>query len=227
MVKWEWMETLYRDEWMLVLDKPAGLPVLPDGWEADAPYVVRLVEQDVGKVWVVHRLDKVTSGVLVFALTAEAHRRLSMLFEKHEAEKVYHALVNGSPPWDQKTAKHPLRANVGHKHRTQVNDRMGKASETHFHVLERFAAQGLVEAKPVTGRTHQVRAHLYALGHPLLGDELYGGPETQLISRPALHAYSLAFNHPESGQLMDFKAPYPADFEAALRSLRGQRPQPT
>lgn len=214
------METLFRDDWLLVVDKPAGLPVLPDGWEPDAPYLIKLVEQSVGKVWVVHRLDKVTSGVLLFALTAESHRRMSILFEQHAAEKIYHALGNGSPAWNDKSAKHPLRANVGHKHRTQVNDRSGKPSETHFRILERFPGHVLVEARPVTGRTHQVRAHMCALGHPLIGDELYGAPPTELIARPALHAYSLTFSHPESGQRMVFKAPYPADFEAALRSLR-------
>jgi len=214
------METLYRDDWLLVLDKPAGLPVLPDGWEPDAPYLVKLVEQEQDKVWVVHRLDKFTSGVLLLARTAEAHRRLSVLFEMHEAQKIYHGIANGIPGWDGKTARHPLRANVGHKHRTQVNDRHGKASETRFRVLERFAAHVLLEASPVTGRTHQVRAHLSALGHPLVGDVLYGAPVTSLIARPALHAFSLALKHPETDQRLVLQAPYPADFAKALAALR-------
>jgi RluA family pseudouridine synthase len=225
MVKYSFVETLYRDDWLLVVDKPAGLPVLPDGWEAEAPYLLQLVEQIAGKVWVVHRLDKGTSGVLVFALTAESHRRLSMLFEQHLAEKIYHAIANGTPAWEQKSARHPLRANVGHKHRTQVNDRIGKPSETHLRVLERFTAHVLVEARPVTGRPHQVRAHMSALGHPLLGDVLYGAPPTGLISRPALHAYSLKLSHPGTGQPLLFEAPYPADFEAAVRSLRARAQQ--
>lgn len=214
------MQILYRDEWMLVVDKPAGLPVLPDGWEADAPYLVKLLEPTEGKLWVVHRLDKVTSGVLLLARTAEAHRRLSLLFERHEAEKIYHGIANGSPSWDEKIARHPLRANVGHKHRTQVNDRAGKPSETRFRILERFPAHAVVEARPVTGRTHQVRAHLSALGHPLLGDSLYGAPATQVIERAALHAYSLGLKHPETSQPLVFQAEYPVDFGGALLILR-------
>jgi RluA family pseudouridine synthase len=218
------METLYRDDWLLVLDKPAGLPVLPDGWEPDAPYLVKLVEQDEGKVWVVHRIDKFTSGVLLLARTAEAHRSMSAQFERHQAEKIYHAIVNGNPRWESKSAKHRLRANVGHKHRTQIDNRRGKASETRFRMIERFAAHALLEARPVTGRTHQVRAHLYAVGHPLLGDALYSAPATQLIGRPALHAYTLTVEHPETGQRMMFKASYPEDFAEALRALSSKMP---
>jgi 23S rRNA-/tRNA-specific pseudouridylate synthase len=110
------MKILYKDEHLLVVDKPAGLPVLPDGWEEDAPYLVKLLEEKYGKIFIVHRLDKITSGVMVFARDAETHRALSLQFEDREAEKTYHALVEGTPKWEEKTARHPLRANVGHKH---------------------------------------------------------------------------------------------------------------
>jgi len=213
------MEILYSDADLFVINKPAGLSVLPEGWDKDASYLVKLLEVKYGKVWVVHRIDKITSGVMVFALTAEAHRDLNIQFEKHQVEKVYHAIVNGIPAWEQKTTKFPLRVNVGHKHRTMVDNKNGMRSETHLNVIKRYQAQALVEARPLTGRTHQVRVHAYALGYPLLGDVLYSAPETDLIARPALHAYSLSFTHPLSNEHITFTAPYPQDFKDALKKL--------
>ena len=216
------MHILFADEHILIVNKPADLSVLPEGWEKDAPYLVRILEEKYEKIWVVHRIDKITSGVIVFALTAEAHRSLNIQFEKHEVEKVYHALVNGLPKWEEKITKFPLRINVGHKHRTMVDNRNGVRSETRFKLLERYQASALVEASPMTGRTHQIRVHAYALGHPLLGDILYSAPETDLIARPALHAYSLTLRHPETGKSLTFQADYPNDFMNALRLLRGK-----
>ncbi|HET9587678.1 MAG TPA: RluA family pseudouridine synthase [Anaerolineales bacterium] len=212
------MKILHEDQHLLVVDKPAGLPVLPDGWEKDAPYLVKMLEEKHGKLWIVHRLDKSTSGVIVFARDPETHGALNLQFEIHQIEKVYHAIVEGNPKWEEKTARHPLRANVGHKHRTMVDNKNGKPSETHFRVLKRGQAAALVEAKPVTGRTHQVRVHAYTLGHPLLGDLLYSAEETEIIQRPALHAHSLILTLNE--ERMTFKAPYPNDFRAALESLK-------
>src|SRR5688572_15270370 len=220
------MKILHEDKHLLVVNKPAGLPVLPDGWEKDAPYLVKMLEEEYGKVWIAHRLDKSTSGVMVFARDAETHRALNMQFENHQAEKVYRAIIQGNPKWGERTAKHPLRANVGHKHRTMVDDKNGKPSETRFKVLKRFQAhpeQGrgdtaLIEARPMTGRTHQIRVHAYALGYPLLGDILYGAEETEIIARPALHAYSLRIEM--NGEHKLFKASYPDDFRAALEALK-------
>ena len=218
------MKILYEDEHLLVLDKPAGLSVLPDGWEKDAPYLVRFLEEQYGKIFIVHRLDKITSGVMVFARDAETHRALSIQFESREAEKTYHAIVEGNPKWEEKIARHPLRANVGHKHRTMVDNKNGKHSETRFRVIKRYQARpeqgrgelALIEAKPMTGRTHQIRVHAYALGHPLVGDVLYGAQEAYGIARPMLHAQSLSFLHPATNQRVRFTAPHPADFDEAL-----------
>jgi RluA family pseudouridine synthase len=211
------MEIIYKDEHILVIDKPAGIPVLPDGWEQDAPYLVKMLEEEYGKLWVVHRLDKGTSGVMIFARDAESHRALNTQFENHEAMKTYHAIVEGNPKWDEKVTKFPLRANVGKKHRTAVDDKNGKPAETHFRVIKRYQEAALVEAKPMTGRTHQIRVHAYALGHPLVGDVLYSAQETHLITRPALHAQSLSFVHPVTNERMRLAAPHPADFENALK----------
>ena len=227
------MEIIYKDEHILVINKPAGLSVLPEGWEPDAPYLVKSLEEEYEKIWVVHRLDKFTSGVLVFALNAEAHRALNIQFEKHETEKIYRAITVGAPPWKERITKFPLRVNVGHKHRTMVDNKKGVRAETKFKVLnwnssitdELFLADdaegmALVEARPMTGRTHQIRVHAYALGYPLLGDTLYSSPETDIIARPALHAYSLSFNHPVSNERVSFTAPYPTDFKKALERLK-------
>lgn len=209
---------LYSDDSLLVVDKPAGLATIAEGWEHDALCLRDLLEAKYSRVWVVHRLDKVTSGVIVFARTAEAHRTLSLLFESRAVTKTYHAILNGIPAWDEHTARHPLRADAGHSHRTVVDTKRGKSAATSFRVRARFVAHSLIEAFPETGRTHQIRAHLAALGFPILADTLYGAPSTDLIARPALHAYSLEFSF--SGKPFSFTAPYPPDFENTLQKLR-------
>ena len=212
------MHIIHIDEHVIILNKPAGLPVLPDGWEKDSEYLVKMLEEKYDKIFIVHRLDKITSGVMVFARDAETHRALNMQFEHHEAQKIYHAIVEGSPKWEEKITKFPLHANVGHKHRTIVDDKNGKPSETRFKVLKRYQSSALVEAMPMTGRTHQIRVHASALGHPLLGDVLYGASETDLSPRPALHAQSLTIEL--NGQRETFSAPYPGDFRATLERLK-------
>ena len=213
------MKIIHVDDHILILDKPAGFPVLPDGWEKDAPYLVKMLEEEYGKIFIVHRLDKVTSGVMIFARTADAHRVLNIQFEDREAEKVYHAIVEGEPKWNEKITKFPLLANVGKKHRTVVNDQKGKPSETRFRKLKQYRAGALVEAKPMTGRTHQIRVHAAALGHPLMGDSLYDASETDIISRPALHAHSLTITHPVTSERLIFKTERPDDFVSALERL--------
>ncbi len=213
------MALIHIDTDVLILNKPAGLSVLPDGWDKDSPYLVKTLEEEHGKIFVVHRLDKTTSGVMIAARSAEAHRALNIQFERHEIEKIYHAITVGVPRWDEKVTKFPLRVNVGHKHRTMVDDHNGVRAETRLRILRRGPSNVLLEAQPMTGRTHQIRVHAYALGYPLLGDVLYSAPETDLIARPALHAYALTFTHPATNERMTFTAPYPPDFENALARL--------
>jgi len=211
------MDVIHLDDQIIVINKPAGLSVLTDGWEPDTPYLVKMLEEKFEKIWIVHRLDKITSGVMVFARTADAHRELNGQFERHEVEKIYHAIVEGNPVWEEKVCKMLLRTNVGHKHRTAIDHKRGKPAETHFKVLKRGQAQALLEARPMTGRTHQIRAHLSALGYPLLGDVLYGASESRLITRPALHALSLAFTHPDSGERITYTVPYPKDIQQLMK----------
>jgi len=213
------MKIIYEDTRLIVVDKPAGLSVLPDGWEKDSEYLVKMLEERYGRIFIVHRLDKITSGVMVFARDAETHRALNIQFENHDAQKTYHAILEGNPKWEEKVAKHPLRANVGHKHRTMVDDKNGKPSETRFRVIKRYPESALVEAKPMTGRTHQIRVHAYALGHQLVEDVLYGARDRYGLPHPMLHAQSLSFIHPATNEKVKFSAPHPADFEDALKNL--------
>ncbi len=212
------MEILHHDAALLVANKPPGIAAVPGGWGESEPSLIEILEAEFGKLWIVHRLDKVTSGVILFARSAAAHRTLSLLFETRSVHKVYHAIVCGAPPWDEQTACLPLRVNVGHSHKTVVDHNRGKLSETSFSVRERFEGYVLLEARPVTGRTHQVRAHATALGFPIASDTLYCATGTSLISRPALHAFSLEFEY--DGESFTLTAPYPEDFNMALEKLR-------
>jgi RluA family pseudouridine synthase len=194
-------------------------------------------------LWIVHRLDRQTSGTLVLARTAETHRVLNAQFQERQVTKTYHALVNGTPAWQEQVAELALLRDGDRRHRTIIDDLRGKPSITHLRVLERFARHTLLEALPKTGRTHQIRAHLAALGFPIVADALYRGgnslslanlqgqhaprktPEP-LIERVALHALSLVIVHPASNEPMRFTAPYPADLNEALSCLRtiGSKP---
>lgn len=214
---------LWVDAALLVINKPAGMLAMPDGYDPSLPHLRAVLEPAFGRLWMVHRLDRQTSGVLVLARSAEAHRHLNAQFEQHTVEKVYHALVYGSPTWDALRVDLPLRASVGRRKRTAVDWERGKQATTQLQVLKRGEALTLVAARPETGRTHQIRAHLAAIGHPIAGDELYS-PKTLPVrfafDRPMLHAVSIRLTHPVTGERMFFEAPYPADFEAALRQFQ-------
>jgi RluA family pseudouridine synthase len=232
---------LFRDDDLLVVDKPSGWLSLPDRYDPDAPVVLRDLKEGEGELFVVHRLDKDTSGVLIFARNAEAHRALSEAFETRTVAKTYEAIVRGSPTWDEESCDLPLKVDGDRKHRTIVDAGRGKASRTVFVVRERFRGSGFsaahVEARPETGRTHQIRVHLAALGYPVLCDPFYGSPEPlllskvkgkwkgdawserPLISRTALHASVAEFPHPRTGELTRVEAPLPKDMRAALTQL--------
>ena len=217
---------LYIDDHLLVVAKPAGLPTLVDGYHPEAPFLVGILKETYPALWVVHRLDRQTSGVIVFARTAAAHRSLNTQFEQRQATKTYHALVHGSPAWDTQTVHLPLRPDGDRRHRTVVDPQDGKPAETDLLVLERFERFALLQATPHTGRTHQIRAHLAALGHPIVSDPLYGGAELPALPRLGLHACSLKLLHPVSAEELEFTAPYPQDMERAIDSLR-QPPEST
>jgi len=214
------IDVIFEDEQILVVNKPAGLSVLPEGWDKDALNLLKILTIAHGKLWTIHRLDKTTSGVMIFARNASTHRSMNTQFEHHEVLKIYHAILVGIPNWVEMKTAQPLRLNSGHFHRTVVDLATGKKSETNFKVLITIDAHSLVEVNPKSGRTHQIRAHAAALGFPILGDKIYGSPKTDIIQRPALHAKRITFSHPGTGQPEEFSAPYPDDFEAALRKLQ-------
>lgn len=230
---------LFKDRDLLVINKPAGLLVLPDGYDPEAMHLKDMLIPEFGELWIVHRLDRQTSGVLLIARTAEAHRALNLQFENRQVTKVYHALVSGVPEWTRQTVELPLRADGDRRHRTVVDRHQGKDASTHFRVLERFGDYALIAVAPRTGRTHQIRVHLAALEHPIVVDDLYGDgqglylsqfkrsynasghkPERPLLDRLGLHAFSLDFAHPRRKRNMTFQVPYPKDFAAALLQLR-------
>ncbi|MFN3307880.1 MAG: RluA family pseudouridine synthase [Anaerolineales bacterium] len=216
---------LYSDEHLLVINKPPGLRVLPDGYHPEIEHVRSVLEPYYGRLWIVHRLDKETSGVLLLARTAQAHRALNLQFDRRLVEKVYHALVLGNPPWEQLTIDRPLQVNGDRHHRTVVDFERGKAAVTFCQRLETFSGCALLSIQPKTGRTHQIRAHLAYLGHPILGDRLYGCAPTEsslplFTERLALHSQKLAIHHPQNGQRLWLEAPYPPDFQGWLKQLQ-------
>jgi RluA family pseudouridine synthase len=235
---------LYADAALLAVNKPAGLLALPDRYDRDLPHLKGVLEPAFGPWWIVHRLDRDTSGVVVLARTEEAHRALNASFAGRETCKVYHALVVGVPSWAERTVELALVPDGDRRHRTVVGARRGKPSVTRFRVLERFRGYTLVEAIPRTGRTHQIRVHLAAQGLPTVADALYGdgaglflsaikrgykrgstarergAGERPLLSRLGLHAFEIAVPHPLTQERLSVKAPYPKDFGIALRQLR-------
>lgn len=211
---------LYVDEALVVANKPAGLPTLVDGYHPEAPYLLGLLQANYGRLWVVHRLDRYTSGVVLFARHPTAHRHLNHQFEKRRVEKTYYALVHGEPLWESQGINLPLRPDGDRRHRTVVDWEKGKPSQSTVRVVERFSAAALLEVVPHSGRPHQIRAHLAAVGHPLVGDALYGGAPLAGLERPALHAWRLALRHPTDDQWVTFCAPLPEDISQALNHLR-------
>ena len=229
---------LFEDEHVIAFDKPAGLLVAPDRWDKTAANLIQIVHQKLSpQIFNVHRLDRETSGVLVCTKTERALRRLCRDFEEHRLSKRYICLVRGNPPWaDHEVSLRlmPDPQRPGHMLGVQHG---GKPARTRFHVLETWRGYALVEAVPLTGRTHQIRVHLASTGHPLVADRFYGDghglllselkrgykhkaePERPLMGRLALHAESLTFAHPATGATMTVRAPYPHDFTLALKYL--------
>ena len=232
---------LHTDEHLVVVNKPANLLSVPDRYDPDLPNLTAVLGQRYGgKIFAVHRLDRPTSGVIVFARDAAAHRELNRQFEEREVDKVYYAIVEGQPPLGEEVEiDEPIARNPAQSGKMMVSNR-GKYALSIFRAAEHFGNQfALVGVQIFTGRTHQIRVHLAYAGYPLMVDPYYGKREAfklseikrrynigrdeeerPLLNRVPLHAARLAFDHPETGERMTFEAEMPKDMRAVLNQLR-------
>ena len=237
---------LHVDAWMAAVDKPPGMVVHPakGNWKGTLAGALKWhLERDGAglstaggavRPGIVHRLDRDTSGVIVVARTEEAHHALARQFERRTTAKTYLAITQGVPRFDRDEIDLPIGIHPYQREKMAVRRDHATSREavTRYEVLERFRAGALVRVTPKTGRTHQIRVHLAALGCPVLGDALYSGRGVieptflrlpagpPLLARQALHAATLELDHPASGERLTLSAPLPADLEAMLAALR-------
>ncbi len=227
---------LFEDEHLLAIDKPPGRLVIPGRGGANGPALREELETGFGRIWVVHRLDRGTSGVLLFARTAAAHRALNMAFDRQQVEKRYLAIARGPPgalpdEWRETAPIAPARR--GRMRPARPGDPRAKPAATRFRMLERFPGHpgspilALLEAIPESGRTHQIRVHLAHSGAPLAYDPDYGEAEPLrggggevLLERTPLHAARLALAHPATGRALVIESPLPEDMRRTLEAAR-------
>jgi 23S rRNA pseudouridine1911/1915/1917 synthase len=240
------IEIIYEDENLLAIDKPAGILAhgikrpsfakATDGTARDRrqeetltdwlveryPEIKKVGDDPENRPGIVHRLDKDTSGIMLIAKTQPYFEYLKSLFQKHEVEKTYRALVYGELAAKEGTIKKSIGIKPGTLKRTVFGGKKIQPAETRYKVLEKFKDFSLVEVWPKTGRTHQIRVHLSSIGHPVVGDVLYAGKLAKKINlglnRQFLHAYSIEFNL-ESGKRVKLTADLPEDLDKAIKSL--------
>jgi 23S rRNA pseudouridine1911/1915/1917 synthase len=222
------LKIYFVDEHVVVVEKAAGMLSHPAGGVASGTLVNALLHHagplaPVGgpnRPGIVHRLDKGTSGVMVVARSELGHRRLVAQFSRRTTGRTYLALARGELPLEAGAVEAPIGRSSRDPRLFAVSPLAAKDAKTTFAVVERFGGEAtLLRLRLYTGRTHQIRVHLAYLGHPVLGDETYGSA-SELIGRPALHAHTLAFDHPASGERMRFISPLPADIIKAVAELK-------
>ncbi|MFA6600939.1 MAG: RluA family pseudouridine synthase [Candidatus Omnitrophota bacterium] len=221
---------LYEDDDLIAVDKPAGMVVHPACGNQSHTLVNALLYhvqslrqcEDRIRPGIVHRLDKDTSGILIVAKNDRAHEKLARQFKQHTIRKVYYAAVKGVVQRDEGLCEEPVGRAFLNRKKVVIKPSGGRDAATYFRVLKRFNRTSLVEVRPRTGRTHQIRVHMAHIGHPVLGDELYG-VRSPWICRQALHAFSLTFAHPADGREIHVEAPLPEDMKQLIARLEAER----
>lgn len=221
------LDIVYEDSDVLVVNKPRGMVVHPAPGHASGTLVNGLMHQvkdlsginGVMRPGIVHRIDKDTSGLLMVAKNDQAHVSLVDQLVEKSVTRVYTALVHGHIPHDQGTIDAPIGRDSKDRQSMTVTDK-GKHAITHFKVLDRFGDFTLVECRLETGRTHQIRVHMKYIGYPLAGDPKYGPKKTIDFNGQALHAGTIGFKHPRTGEYLEFTQPLPEEFESLLKKLR-------
>jgi 23S rRNA pseudouridine1911/1915/1917 synthase len=221
------LEIIYEDADIAVVNKPRGMVVHPSNGHQSGTMVHALLYhlKDLSGIngtmrpGIVHRIDKDTSGLLVVAKHDKAHQKLTDMLKEHDIERKYRAIVHGVIDHEFGTIEAPIGRDTNDRQKMAVVEN-GKPAVTHFEVLERFEEFTYIECKLETGRTHQIRVHMQYIGYPLAGDPKYGPRRTLDIDGQALHAAVLGFNHPISGEWMQFEAPVPDVFQEELDKLK-------
>lgn len=229
---------LFEDDDYIAINKPPGLLSIPDRFDKNLPNALEMLRRS-RDVLVVHRIDRQTSGVLIFAKNRDAHRSLCRAFEQHTVLKVYLAIVEGVVQNSAGTIDAPLRAHTTIAGAMMVDRHRGRPAVSRYEVIERYRSHTLLKVFPETGRQHQIRVHLKSVGHSLVVDDVYGHrsslylseikknykpkagvPERPLISRLTLHSTALSFCHYRTGQTVLVESPAPKDFRSVIQQLR-------
>lgn len=204
-----WLDLVYRDDYIAVVNKPSGLLSVPGNQPQYYDSAMSRVKEKYGFCEPAHRLDMATSGILLFALSKAADRELKRQFREREPKKYYQALVWGHMEQEHGVVELPLICDWENRPRQKICFERGKRAVTFYDVLQRYPNNTTrVKLTPITGRSHQLRLHMLALGHPILGDKFYAHPQAKALSpRLCLHAESLQIQHPITGETMEFTAP--------------------
>ena len=223
------LSILYEDDDVLVIDKPKGMVVHPAPGHYSGTLVNAVLYHCKGQLsgingvlrpGIVHRIDKDTTGSLVVCKNDRSHRDIASQLKKHSVTRSYRAIVHGVLEADAGTIDASIGRDEKDRRRMAVNEKNGKAAVTRYQVLKRFREHTYIECRLETGRTHQIRVHMTSIGHPLLGDEVYGSRKTPFrLEGQTLHAYVLGFMHPDTQKYLEVKAPLPAYFEHLLEIL--------
>lgn len=224
------LDILYEDEDVILINKPKGMVVHPAAGHYEGTLVNGLMHHcreqlsginGVMRPGIVHRIDMDTTGVLIVCKNDLAHNSIAEQLKVHSITRKYYAVVFGSLKDDEGTIHAPIGRHPNDRKKMSINSKNGKDAVTHYKVLERFHGYTLVECRLETGRTHQFRVHMASIGHPLLGDQVYGPAKQPFrLQGQTLHAGVLGFLHPRTGEYMEFSAPLPKYFEELLEKLR-------